>query len=150
MPGARTVSTSAYLLLRSGKVQRSIKATGVLLLLALVSINGAGLLFAYTEATLAQGQECTRTCCHLSKTGDGYASACCALRCGKDVSETGSEPARERSTLGQPQVLSTAAPFAVMPPIPHSGAIDSRSNRGDKPLLDGQPDLNIKHSVLLV
>lgn len=140
----------AYLLLRSGKVQQSVKTTSVLLLLALVSINGAGLLFAFAEASFAQGQECTRTCCHLSKTGNGYATSCCALRCGKEVSETGSEPARERSTFGQPQLLSTAAPFAVVPSALRSGAISSRSQRGDRPLLDGQPDLNIRHSVLLV
>jgi len=137
-------------LLRSPIVLRLTKATTVLLLLALLSLNGAGLLFAYTEVNLAQGRECKRTCCHLSKSGNGYASACCAVRCGEDVSETGSEPARERLTFGQTELLGTATPFALLPPAPHSPSKASRSKRGDRPLVDGQPDLNIQHSVLLV
>ena len=131
-------------------MSRFAKATSVLVLLALLSVNGAGLLLAYSEASLAQGESCTRPCCHLSKSGPGYASSCCALRCGDDVSETGSEPARERSTFGQPQLLSAAMSFAVVPAAPHSSSKASRSKRGDRPLLDGQPDLNIKHSILLV
>jgi hypothetical protein len=113
-------------------------------------VNGAGLLLAFTEANLAGDQNCKRSCCHLSKAGPGYASSCCALRCGEDVSETGSEPARERSTFGQPDLLNAATTLVVVPPSLFSNANRSLVRSGDRPLLDGQPDLNIQHSVLLV
>jgi hypothetical protein len=122
-----------------------------LLLLVLVGSNGAGLVLAYAEAALASGERCERACCRLSRSGPGYAASCCAVRCGKDVNETGSEPARERSSLAKP--LLTTATLPASDRLIDTGTQGHRRNwdRSDSQLLsDSQPDLNVQHSVFLV
>jgi hypothetical protein len=81
--------------------------------MALFSLNGAGILLAYSESGLAAGEHCSRPCCDLGKMGAELASSCCQLRCHEDVPENGSEPAREqihlKKTVTQSAVLESCS-----------------------------------------
>lgn len=133
------------------RVRRIGKALAGVVLLALLSTNGAGLLLAYAESDLSVGEQCQRTCCRLSRTGSGYAASCCAVRCGKDVSETGSEPARERSSLAEPPLVPASPPASDVALDPGAHGHRRNLDRSQSHLLvDGQPDLNVQHSVFLV
>ena len=118
-------------------------------LVALVGLNGGGILLAYSEAGLGEGERCGRSCCNLGKAGAAYASSCCRLRCHDDTGESTSEPAREQISLKKADtrgvLLSTLSnPLLVT----HRGRLSlDQDNRVPD---DGQPDLHVKHSVFLV
>jgi len=94
-------------------MNRLFKAAAILTLMALFSLNGAGILFAYSESGLTTGERCSRSCCDLGKMGAESASPCCQLRCHEDVPERGSEPAREqihlKKTVTQSAVLESCS-----------------------------------------
>jgi hypothetical protein len=81
--------------------------------MALFSLNGAGILLAYSESSLAAGERCSRPCCDLGKMGAEFASSCCQIRCHEDVPESSSEPAREqihlKKTVTQSAVLESCS-----------------------------------------
>lgn len=94
-------------------MDRFVKAVALLTLMALLSLNGAGILLAYSESGLAAGERCGRPCCDLGKMGAEFASSCCQIRCHEDVPGSGSEPAREqihlKKTVTQSAVLESCS-----------------------------------------
>jgi hypothetical protein len=126
------------------------KLAATLTLSQVCPLYGSPLLLAYQEQALAPESSCPRSCCHLAKTGSSsYASACCAVRCKEPQGDRGSEPARTRLALGALQALPVAAASAG--PLT-DGLSDRRppSETDCHPSADGQPGLNVRHSVFLV
>ena len=130
-------------------MNRLFKTAAILTLLALFSLNGAGILLAYFESGLTTGERCSRSCCDLGKMGADFASSCCRLRCQEDVPESSSEPAREqiclKKTVTQSAVLkslSSLAPSAEIsrPTLEHISLQPA----------ENQVALHVKHSVFLV
>ena len=118
-------------------------------LVALVGLNGGGILLAYSEAGLGEGERCGRSCCNLGKAGAAYASSCCQLRCHEETSETNSEPAREPISLKKADTQGTLLQ-KVSTPLLITG-ISRISLQRDVPFPgNGRVDLHIKNSVLLV
>ena len=119
------------------------------LLISLVALSGGGVVLAYSEAGLAEGERCSRSCCNLGKAGTAYASSCCRLRCHEDTRESNSEPAREQISLKKADTRGVL-PRTLSNPllITHTGRLspDQDNHVPD----DGQPDLHVKHSVFLV
>ena len=118
-------------------------------LVALVGLNGGGILLAYSEAGLGEGESCGRSCCNLGKAGAVYASACCQLRCHEDTGESNSEPAREQILLEKADTRGVFLRTLSNPLlITHTCRLSlDRDNHFPD---DGQPDLHVKHSVFLV
>ena len=116
---------------------------------ALVGLNGGGILLAYSEAGLAEGESCSRSCCNLGKAGVAYASSCCRLRCHEDTGESNSEPAREQISLKKADtrgvLLRTLSNLLL---VTHTGRLSSDQDNHVPD--DGHPDLHVKHSVFLV
>ena len=118
-------------------------------LVALVGLNGGGILLAYSEAGLPNEARCSRSCCNLGKAGAAYASSCCRLRCHEDTSETNSEPAREQISLKKADTRGVLLRTLSNPLlVTHTGRLspDQDNHVPD----DGHPDLHVKHSVFLV
>ena len=125
------------------------RSLAVAVLLALVGLNGGGILPAYSEAGLAEGKTCSRPCCNLGKAGAVYASSCCRLRCHEDTGESNSEPAREQILLKKADTRGVLVGTLSNPLlITHTCrlSLDQDNHFPD----DGQPDLHVKHSVFLV
>jgi hypothetical protein len=125
------------------------KLVAVLTLSQLSLVYGGGVILAYQEQLSGPGSRCARPCCRLAKAGSTYASACCAVRCGEDAGERGSEPARKRISLD----LSPAPAVVRSTSVNVADSVSKRrlpSSGDSRPLDDGQPDLNVKHSVFLV
>lgn len=118
-------------------------------LLALLSLNGVGILFAYSESGLAAGERCSRSCCDLGKRGVQFASSCCQLRCREDVPRNGAEPAREQICLKQTPAQSAALKsFSSLVPAPEiSSPTLERLSLGPA---ENQVPLHVKHSAILV
>ncbi len=118
-------------------------------LVALVGLNGGGILLAYSEAGLPSEVRCSSSCCNLGKAGAAFASSCCRLCCHEDTSETNSEPAREQIPLKKADtrgVLLRALSNPLL--VTHTGRL---SPDQDNQVPDnGHPDLHVKHSVFLV
>lgn len=128
---------------------RTVKPAAVVTLFALFSLNGVGVLFAYSESVLPKDERCSRSCCDLGKMGAAFASSCCQLRCQEDVPQSRSEPAREQICLKQ-----IATQSAVLTSF--SDLLLSADLTG--PTVDSLPlqpaeirvPLHLKHSVILV
>ena len=118
-------------------------------LVALVGLNGGGILLAYSEAGLPNEARCSQPCCNLGKAGAAYASSCCRLRCHEDTSESNSEPAREPISLKKADTRGVLLRTLSNPLlVTHTGRLspDQDNHVPD----DGHPDLHVKHSVFLV
>jgi hypothetical protein len=117
--------------------------------MALFSLNGAGILLAYSESDLATGERCSRACCDLGKMGAEFASSCCQLRCHEDVPESSSEPAREQICLKK--IVTQSALLKGLSSLVPSAEI-SRPTLQHLSLqpVENQVALHVKHSVFLV
>ena len=130
-------------------MKRIVKGVAIVTLMALFSLNGAGILLAYSEFDLAAGERCSRSCCDLGKMGAEFASSCCRLRCQKDVPESRSEPAREQICLKQ-----IASPIGVLKNL--SGLNPNLETSRPSPqhtspaIGENHVALHVKHSVFLV
>jgi hypothetical protein len=117
--------------------------------MALFSLNGAGILLAYSESGLAAGEHCSRPCCDLGKMGAEFASSCCQLRCHEDVPENGSEPAREqihlKKTVTQSAVLESSSSL-----LPAAEISRPSLERNFLRPADDHVALHVKLSVFLV
>ena len=118
-------------------------------LVALVGLNGEGFLLAYSEADLVEGERCSQSCCNLGKAGAAYASSCCRLRCHEDTGETNSEPAREQISLKKAGTQATLLQ-KLSTPLVITGISRTSLQWDFQSRDDGQVDLHIKNSVLLV
>ena len=126
-----------------------VKSIALLTLLALSSLNGGGILLAYSEAGLPVGERCSQSCCNLGKAGAAYASSCCRLRCHEDTSETNSEPAREQISLKKADTRGVLLrTFSNPLLVTHTGRLSL--DQDNHVPGDGRVDLYIKNSVLLV
>ena len=118
-------------------------------LISVALLNGGGVLLAYSEAGLAEGERCSRSCCNLGKIGAAYASSCCRLRCHDDTRESNSEPAREQILLKKADTRGVLLRTLSNPLlITHTFRLspDQDNHFPD----DGRPDLHVIHSVFLI
>ncbi len=118
-------------------------------LVALVGLNGGGILLAYSEAGLPNEARCSQSCCNLGKAGAAYASSCCRLRCHEDTGESNSEPAREQISLKKADTRGVLLRTLSNPLlVTHTGRLSPDHDNYVPD--DGHPDLHVKHSVFLV
>ena len=118
-------------------------------LVALVGLNGGGILLAYSEAGLPNEARCSQSCCNLGKAGAAYASSCCRLRCHEDTGESNSEPAREQISLKKADTRGVLLRTLSNPLlVTHTGRLSPDQDNYVPD--DGHPDLHVKHSVFLV